>query len=74
MGTESICNRILSKHLIKKISKWVLMGMKPKCYGKLVKHFSWQIFTKHCQQMLFELFMYTVNHPFNHECLNTFPV
>ena len=49
-----------------------MMGMETRCYGMLLNHFSEQTFTKHSQQILFNILTYAVHHTFYDECLKTF--
>ena len=70
MGTKSVCDRMLSKHLIENISKIFLNdGYENQLLWNVSKMFSEQTFTKHCQQMLFKCFMFCVYHTFKYECL-----
>ena len=70
MGTETFCDRMLSRQLLENISKTFLNGgYEKQLLWNIGETFSEQMFTKHCQQLLFQLFMHAVYHIFNGEYL-----
>ena len=65
MSIKNICDRMFSKHLLENISKiFGNDGYENPLLLSICKTFSEQTFTKHCQQMLFNCFVYTAYQTF----------